>query len=235
MSFHFSQISGWIGPKIVTDGLILYLDATNIRSYPTTGENWIDLTGNNNNGTLRNGTTFSSSNGGSILFDGIDDNMSTTLTNVGTNGTTQIIWYKWDGVNQIKILSYLGNPGTGGFGFVISNGSSLTGNKVCVYYGGSSFNALGGGLGATLTNNVWTMLTITRNATTTFLYQNTTLIGQTNSTPAQNTSTLSFNFGDVISNNGPSGNVSKILFYNRFFTSEEITKNFNTIKNNFGL
>lgn len=223
MSFHFS-------PKIVTNGLILCLDAANTRSYPTTGVNCRDLTGNNNNGTLINGTSFDSSNGGNIVFDGVDDRMSTTLTNVGTNNTTQIVWFKWDGVNQIRVISYLGNTGTSGFGFVISNGSSLVGNKVCLYYAGVSFNALGGGLGGTLTNNVWTMLTITRNSTTTFLYQNTKLIGQTNTTPAQNTTSLSF---AGVENAG--GSVGQVLFYNRLLTLAEITKNFNTIKNRFGL
>ena len=39
------------GQKIITDGLVLNLDAAQLRSYPTTGTTWTDLSGNSNNGT----------------------------------------------------------------------------------------------------------------------------------------------------------------------------------------
>ena len=60
-------------PPIVTDGLVLYLDAANTKSYPTTGTTWNDLLGAISGGTLINGPTFNSANGGSIVFDGVDD------------------------------------------------------------------------------------------------------------------------------------------------------------------
>ena len=60
-------------PKIVTDGLVLCLDAANTKSYPGSGTVWTDLSGNGNNGTLTNGPTFSSVNGGVIVLDGIND------------------------------------------------------------------------------------------------------------------------------------------------------------------
>jgi hypothetical protein len=59
--------------KIVTNGLVLALDAADKNSYPGSGTTWIDLSGNGYNGTLTNGPTFSSANGGSILFDGVND------------------------------------------------------------------------------------------------------------------------------------------------------------------
>ena len=61
------------GPHIATDGLVLYLDAANIKSYPGSGTTWSDLSGNNNSGTLTNGPTFSTGSLGSIVFDGTDD------------------------------------------------------------------------------------------------------------------------------------------------------------------
>ncbi len=59
--------------NIVTSGLVLNLDATFVPSYPKSGTLWYDICGNNNNGTLTNGSTFSSLSGGSIVFDGVDD------------------------------------------------------------------------------------------------------------------------------------------------------------------
>ena len=63
-------------PAIVTDGLVLCLDAANQRSYPGTGTTWSDLAGSNN-GTLSNGPTFDSANKGSIVFDGANDTVNT--------------------------------------------------------------------------------------------------------------------------------------------------------------
>jgi hypothetical protein len=60
-------------PGVVSDGLVLALDAGNPKSYPGSGTTWTDLGGNNNNGTLVNGPSYNSSNGGSIVFDGTND------------------------------------------------------------------------------------------------------------------------------------------------------------------
>ena len=66
--------------KIVTDGLVLCLDAADLNSYPTTGTTWFDLAGSNN-GTLTNGPTFSGRGASSsIVFDGTNDYIVGTLT-----------------------------------------------------------------------------------------------------------------------------------------------------------
>ena len=63
MSFRYS-------PSIVTDDLVLYLDAANTRSYISGSTSWNDLTIINNVGTLINGASFNTLNNGSIEFDG---------------------------------------------------------------------------------------------------------------------------------------------------------------------
>ena len=81
-------------PKIVTDGLVLCLDAGNNKSYPSSGTAWNDLSGNNNNGTLTNGPTFTGSFGGSIVFDGTNDYVD--LGNISQlKPTTQITVSAW--------------------------------------------------------------------------------------------------------------------------------------------
>ena len=47
------------GPEIVNSGLVLHLDAANSRSYPGSGTNWSDLSGNSNTSSLVNGSTIS--------------------------------------------------------------------------------------------------------------------------------------------------------------------------------
>jgi hypothetical protein len=61
------------GPKIVTDGLVLYLDAANTKSYISGSTFWYDLSKKGNNCTLVNGPTFNPNNAGGIVFDGVND------------------------------------------------------------------------------------------------------------------------------------------------------------------
>jgi hypothetical protein len=84
-----------LSPGIVTDGLVLFLDAGNKSSYPGTGNIWGDFSGNNNNTTLINGPTFNSNNQGSIVFDGVNDYATVTTTKsliVPGNMTYEIIF-----------------------------------------------------------------------------------------------------------------------------------------------
>jgi hypothetical protein len=67
------------GPHIVTDGLVLSLDAANIKSYASGSTTWFDKSGFGTNGTLTNGPTFSSANGGIIVFDGVNDSINNTV------------------------------------------------------------------------------------------------------------------------------------------------------------
>ncbi len=82
-------------PRIVTDGLVLCLDAASKRSYPGTGTTWTDLKGGNN-GTLTNGPTFDSGNGGGIVFDGADDRVDVSNLNSSlfTTGATIFAFLK---------------------------------------------------------------------------------------------------------------------------------------------
>lgn len=80
-------------PRIVTDGLVLCLDAANSRSYPGTGTTWTDLKGGNN-GTLTNmdGANFSSENSGSLSFDGSNEYITTGTTNLDLTDMSICCW-----------------------------------------------------------------------------------------------------------------------------------------------
>ena len=74
------------GPKIITDGLVLSLDAADKNSYPGSGTAWSDLSGNGKNGTL-GGATFSTNVNGSLEFDGINDSLYTAAMDFSSNWT----------------------------------------------------------------------------------------------------------------------------------------------------
>ena len=83
----------WISNSLVIDGLVLYFDASNSISYPGSGTTWYDLSGNGNNATLYNGVGYSSSNGGSLVFDGINDYADFFAPNISSTVTIEM-WCK---------------------------------------------------------------------------------------------------------------------------------------------
>ena len=91
--------------SIVTDGLVFYVDAGNGDSYPGSGTTWSDLAGSNN-GTLTNGPTYSSDNGGSIVFDGANDYVlfpyNTNFNFQPTEAFTVSIWIKDFTLNSVN-------------------------------------------------------------------------------------------------------------------------------------
>ena len=78
---------------IVQSGLVLNLDAGVLSSYPGSGTTWTDLSGNGNTGTLSpTSIGYSSANGGSLVFDGTDDLISTTFATTAGQAVTYAGW-----------------------------------------------------------------------------------------------------------------------------------------------
>ena len=106
-------------PKIVTNGLILNLDAGNKKSYSGSGSVWYDLSGNNNNTVLTNGPTFSNTNSGNIVFDGIDDyvNIPYNASKISfpNDNATICVWFKssTSGDNTGALVTQRTNNNTG--------------------------------------------------------------------------------------------------------------------------
>ena len=98
MAFNYS-------PKVVTDGLVLYLDAANTKSYPGSGITWTDLSRSGNSSELK-GPTFNSGNGGSIVFDGTNDyvEIQNQIQFDQTDPFTLSSWVKsLNGINELII------------------------------------------------------------------------------------------------------------------------------------
>ena len=112
---------------IVTSGLVLCLDAGNLKSYPTTGLTWTDLSGNGNNGTLSTTSiVYNSDNGGSLVFDGTDDQVSVSASFTVT-ASTWIVWMRRNGIDGYDgILFSRGTTKTIGINFLSGGPLSYT-------------------------------------------------------------------------------------------------------------
>jgi hypothetical protein len=103
---------------VVQSGLVLNLDAGASTSYPGSGTTWTDLSGNVNNGTLTNGPTYSSANGGSLVFDGTNDYLTAGSAPSGTDLFTLSIWVYFN----TNISGNFGAPAN--YGCVLFSGNS---------------------------------------------------------------------------------------------------------------
>ena len=218
------------GPQIVTNGLILYLDAGNSKSYPTTGTTWYDRSGNGNTGTLTNGPTFDSSNNGSIVFDGVDDflNISDNVELRLNGNFTITLWHK--AITKTATYPgplYKGNSGLTGFGYILFYVSIINGAMI-FKRNNQSFTLPGA------VNTYWSYITFTYDGSNIRGYVNG-IISYTSGIVTflinTDTSTLKLGKGDEYSNSA----ISNIGIYNRALTSQEVLQNYNATKSRYGL
>jgi len=218
--------------SIVTNGLIFSVDAGFSPSYPTTGTSWYNLS-SGENPTLYNGTSFSSNNGGILVFDGVDDY---TVANTNITFTTQgtiSFWMLADAVESYR------NP------LQINSGSI----RFEEYSPGDTFH--GGFLawnGAdrlrylpypeTLTQGSWYNVVLTWDTTVgkavgylnNSLKFNDTLTGSMPTTVSQVYIGFGFSMERVWK-----GKISNTFLYNRQLSASEVSQNYNAQKSRFGL
>ena len=107
-------ISGQINNNIVTDGLILYIDASYNKSYPRSGTDWFNLENLTISGSLINGPNFDNNNQGSIDLDGGDDyiELQMIISSLNLTAGTMDIWFKPHDSSGWKYLISTGNSGS---------------------------------------------------------------------------------------------------------------------------
>lgn len=230
----------FIGPNIVTDGLVLSLDAGSKKSYPGSGTTWSDLSGNGNDGTLTNGPTFASGNGGSIDFDGSNDYATISNTNIVPNDITSLtvggIWKRnGDGANYETVLHQSGNTTIGNsaywFGYDLNN-------KVTATIGARQ--GVGWSAGQTTIDadiGKWFYTLASWDGSDVYVYVNGELIKSYSLTSYSNPGTVT-RIGASGDASGYLANVGVSIIHinpNKYFTQEEVLQNYNATKSRFGL
>jgi hypothetical protein len=216
--------------KIVTDGLVLCLDAADRTSYLGSGTTWFDLAGSNN-GTLTNGPTFNSTNGGSIVFDGVDDYVNcgnNTILNLSSSYTLSI-WLKTISTFDKAIIQRYLNGGLFP-GYAVSINRTTIGT-VDIYTGGNWYTSKG----TNINNGNWNNIIITVNSTSCVFYQNLTPTPFTVTNSTSNpTDILFIGSTEGITQTYP-GNISIVQIYNRALSASEVLQNYNAQKARFGI
>ena len=233
MAFNYS-------PKVVTDGLVLYLDAANTKSYPGSGITWTDLSRSGNSSELK-GPTFNSGNGGSIVFDGTNDyvEIQNQIQFDQTDPFTLSSWVKSsNGINEL----------------IINNENILyTGYRLNINVNANIEiglrNSISDDIAIETLNriyaNTWYHIVGTYDGTSNVSGMKIYINGveeDTNTISNTLTSSTLSNQQTLLGIRRPSsppnplrGNIANVQIYNRALSTIEITQNYNATKTRFGL
>ena len=237
-------MSAYAGPEVVSNGLVLSLDAGNARSYPGSGTTWTDLAAARA-GTLTNGPTFSSSTGGSIVFDGVNDFIEFgDVLDLGTNDMTINVWVRFSSISADCAIVSKGAATTQNYRWH----GGLIGGKITAFMMGTGVTEIQPSGSSTINTNTWYMFTYvyTRSSSIT-LYVNSVLetltgsstISQWNGLDFQSINPLrvgTFTAGDNVGITGVfPGNISNVQIYFRSLSAAEIRQNFNAFRGRYGI
>lgn len=227
---------------IVSDGLSVYLDAANARSYSGSGITVNGLVGGIG-GTLVNGIGFSSQNNGSFFYDGSDDyfRLPANFFNPDSGSPfTVSIWFKTGTSGMIFGQENGETPGTGSGWvpaiYVDTNGKIRT----SCFWGGSTTNQSISS--ASVNDNLWHQILVTFESTSHKSYLNGILFDTISKTQSSYSATYYYYLGSGRNASWPnagnmtlSGNISNFMFYNRALSAQEILQNYNATKRRYGL
>ena len=221
-------------PRIITDGLVLCVDAANKRSYPGTGTTWTDLAGGND-GTLTNGPTFSSDNGGSIVLDGSDDYVSVPsfTSDLPSHSFSLELVFKWDsygtdnvdfitaGADEELEIHTGGGAGTNGLRFIPYDhpGSETQGTLDNPYI---------------ITDDINHIVFTAEHSSPSKSYKSGELFLTSSTTSTITLTSSTFYIGRRGSGAYPlGGNIYILKVYNRALTADEVLQNYNATRGRF--
>jgi hypothetical protein len=238
-------------PRVVTNGLVYYLDAANTRSYSGSGLTANGLIGGIN-ATLVNGVGFSSANNGSFSFDGTNDYLSvpsSSIFNLASNDCSiEVVTFfnsSTSSDNTYRPIFVIGSSGNtylslskwrSGIGNGVYLDYSVTGSRYTITTTNSVpspavLNTITSPLFDV--NNKWTHFLIQVSSNVMTLYINSVALGSVNLTARWNTSldlVIGAWAGDYMS-----GNIPLFKIYNRALTAQEVLQNYNATKKRYGL
>lgn len=152
---HRLTTDGMFKTRVIRDGLVLYVDAADLNSYPGSGNTWYDLSGNGHNGTMAGGAVYDGTTWPTISFNG-----SSSYVDFGSFFTydhfTLLIW-AYPAGSQLAYANMIDNNHTGNQGFTLEQ----TNTSLNTYTFGCA-NAVNGSVtnGIGILSNAWASLAL---------------------------------------------------------------------------
>ena len=224
---------------------MLHLDAANVKSYPGTGTVWNDLSGNGSNATLVNTVGYSTSNNGTMVFDGVDDYSTTSTTPtqlLGNPNLTVSGWFRRLGNLPI-------NTGTWGIGGNVTNQGICSwwnnnNNQITIdTWGQATFTT-----GVEYPLNQWVYVTWQKNAgdmtranctiwvnLQSYSANQLTILRPENVAPNINNNGVTISKISTTYNTPVNIQISSFAIYNRILSEAEVKQNFEALRWRYGV
>lgn len=226
-------------PPVVTNGLLLNLDAANPASYSGTGTTWNDISGNNNHGTLsaNNAGSLPVFQNGSLYFNGSTSYVSIASSVIpNTSSWTLSTWAKMPGGRYAEMINT--RDASTIKGFLLTS----TGSDIRAQINNPNVNQfVFSGNNSQIQDDRWHLITITVDVSANVMkaYVDNNFIGSNNFPAGSLTGQGNFVIGWDYAWSGGSeyfrGNIATVSVYNSVLSSSEIATNFNAVKSRFGL
>ena len=235
-------MAGNVAPNLVTNGLVLCYDPANTKSFVSGSTTLFDLTSSKDDGSLINGPTFNSENGGSIVFDGANDLVQGSgISNI--TSFTISIWFKMTGPGSTggasnTIYNSLFGINSGNRRILVASSANTgqTEGRILAQMGGSNYFSDNNSSGLTITNS-WNNVVYTFSPNIATLYINgiiqTTQSNSSVTFPDANIYLGAYN--NPITAYAMKGNIAQTSVYNRSLSLSEVLQNYNASKRKFGL
>lgn len=215
------------GAKIVRDGLVLHLDAANVKSYPGTGSTWYDLN-QRYNATLSSATFNSAGSESSFRFSGSG---AAVTSGTGTDFLDAIsieVVYKSSATDTFSTYGRIFDRGDTTISLGTASSYQL---RAWTYAGGSrSTESQINGIGQ---DGLWHHIVYIYNGTNTLLYLDGSFIGsfaKTGSLESGSTITIGNGDGHLFG-----GEIALCRVYNKGLSEDEATLNFSAIRGRYGI
>jgi hypothetical protein len=225
--------------SVVRDGLVLYLDAANSKSYPGSGTTTTDISNSAMTGQLNNGPIFQDKN---IFFDGVDDHINLGTQNAlkVTSSVTICAWIYITATNEDTSYRAIIGNGTGGRNYnfyVKGSGSGLWQMHLSNSYSGNLSPFTGSLSSFSMIRNRWYfvcgVIGIENNRHIYYVDGN-----ETNNFGVASMTSLSASTGEYYvgrADNYFRGNIGLIQLYNKVLTPQEIKLNFEATRGRYGI
>jgi hypothetical protein len=232
------------GPQRASGGAVTTSNGWTIHTFTSSGTFTVgshigDLSGNGNNGQLVNGPTFDSANGGSLVFDGVDDSVGCgngASINFGTGNFTISVWFRRfsNVTGNLRLLSKAagGDDATASAaGFCFFGGNNSIQFAVNPTAARIIINA------ASYSLNEWVnVVGLMERSVSMRTYKNANLVASTTAPVGSVSGTTSLFLGNNAGSNLHwEGEISHVQIYNRALTAQEIQQNYNATKGRYGL
>jgi len=215
--------------KIVTDGLVLCLDAADRNSYVSGSTTWNSVVGSTT-GSLVNGPTFNTGSGGSIVFDGVDDYVR--LYPVNSTSSLSIDFFFRTTSTGVKLMTGMYNGGGPDWWIGLSN------NKANWSFGSPAKADITSSIAVNDGNIRHLSCTYDKSINSIFMYLNGVLQSSANTIPSTveqpGGNAAIGTFGDLGSYY-LLGNIYNYKIYNRALSASEVAQNYSAQKSRFGL